>query len=258
LQNPIGLQDYTLNSHEKRLLILGCSRRKRNNLDKLTAIERYDGPSFRVLRNFFKQHPLEVVDVYIVSAEFGLIAGDTPIPNYDRLMTKVRSQELQSPVRVKLQQILQKGDYRSILFCLSQNYLQVLGDCESLHKEDFKIQIATGTLGRKLSVLYKWLYGRVPQYLHSSSTIAPCGKATLKGIEVALTEAEVMEIARQALKQGQGKPDNYQTWYVLVGDRPVSPKWLVSQLTGLPVSAFHSQSARRMLQQLGIQIYSDL
>lgn len=247
-----------MNSHEKRLLILGCSRRKRNEPEQLTAIERYDGPTFRVLRRFLKTHFFETVDVYILSAEFGLIAGNTKIPDYDRLMTKTRSQELQAPVRAKLQQILQERSYSSVLFCLSQNYLQVLGDRESLQKEDFKIQIATGTLGRKLSVLYKWLYGRVPEHLHSSPTVTHLGKATLKEIEVALTEAEVMEIARQALVQGKGKPDNYQTWYVLVGDRRVSPKWLASQLTGLPVSAFHSQAARRMLQQLGIQIYSDL
>ncbi|MEM9540780.1 MAG: DUF6884 domain-containing protein [Cyanobacteria bacterium P01_E01_bin.42] len=247
-----------MSSQEKRLLILGCSRRKRNDPEPLTAIERYDGPTFRVLRRFLKVNSCGMVDVYILSAEFGLIAGNTKIPDYDRLMTKMRSQELQAPARAKLQQILQERSHSSVLFCLSQKYLQVLGDRESLYKEDFKIEIATGTLGRKLSVLYKWLYGRVPQHFHSSPTVAPSGKANLKGVEIVLTEAEVMEIAHQALAQGNGKPANYQTWYVLVGDRRVSPKWLVSQLTGLPVSGFHSQTARRILHQLGIQIHSDL
>lgn len=54
-----------------RLLILSCSRRKRLDTDLLPAIERYDGPAFRVLRRFLRERPFEAPDVLILSAEHG-------------------------------------------------------------------------------------------------------------------------------------------------------------------------------------------
>jgi hypothetical protein len=38
-----------------RMLILACSRRKRPDEGLLPAIERYDGPAFRVLRRFLRK-----------------------------------------------------------------------------------------------------------------------------------------------------------------------------------------------------------
>jgi hypothetical protein len=39
------------------MLILACSRRKRPDEGLLPAIERYDGPAFRVLRHFLREMP---------------------------------------------------------------------------------------------------------------------------------------------------------------------------------------------------------
>jgi hypothetical protein len=39
------------------MLILACSRRKRPDEGLLPAIERYDGPAFRVLRRFLREMP---------------------------------------------------------------------------------------------------------------------------------------------------------------------------------------------------------
>ena len=70
-----------------------------------------------------------------------------------------------------------------------------------------------------------------------------------------MTPDEVLTAARQALVEGRGRPSNYRSWYVQVDDQRVGPKWLVSQLTGLPVSAFVADEARRALRQLGIPVY---
>jgi len=64
----------------------------------------------------------------------------------------------------------------------------------------------------------------------------------------------VINVARQALAEGRGDPSRYQSWYVPIDGQRVSPKWLVSQLTGLPVSAFVTGEARRLLEQLGIEV----
>jgi hypothetical protein len=48
-----------------RLLIAACSQRKRADEGLLPAIERYDGPVYRVLRRFLRQHPSKPPGIYI-------------------------------------------------------------------------------------------------------------------------------------------------------------------------------------------------
>ena len=66
-----------------------------------------------------------------------------------------------------------------------------------------------------------------------------------------------MDVARFAIAEEWNIPE-YQVWYVQVDDQQVPPKWLVSKLTGLPVNAFHTNEARRVLHQLGIEVCSRL
>ena len=40
----------------KQLLVLGCSQTKRDSVGELPAIDRYDGPSYRVLRGYLREH----------------------------------------------------------------------------------------------------------------------------------------------------------------------------------------------------------
>ncbi len=75
----------------KRCLILGCSETKVATPDNVPAIDRYDGPPFRVLRRFLADrspmNPKSDLDVFILSAQFGLIRDEQPIPIYDRHMS---------------------------------------------------------------------------------------------------------------------------------------------------------------------------
>ena len=60
---------------DHRLLILSCSQRKRPNRVLLPALERYDGPVFRMLRKFLRSCPAREshLEIYILSAQFGLL-----------------------------------------------------------------------------------------------------------------------------------------------------------------------------------------
>jgi hypothetical protein len=240
----------------RHLLILACSQRKRSDADSLPAIERYDGPTFRLLRRFLRKQPSTPLDIYILSAKFGLIPSDYLIPNYDQRMTKMRSRQLQPEVIAKFEDILSAKSYQKLCICLGRDYFLALDKYDMLIKSGIAVRIATGSLGKKLATLHDWLYGTPPE-LAIRQAVVPQGKASLKGIKVVLTPGEVLDLARQALVEGKGNPGCYQSWYVLVGDRRVSPKWVVNLLTGLPVSDFHSIAARRMLQQLGIEIYRE-
>jgi hypothetical protein len=69
-----------------------------------------------------------------------------------------------------------------------------------------------------------------------------------------LTPEQVFETARESLAETSDGPNRYQTWYVMIDGQRVAAKWLVSQITGLPVSAFVSDEARHLLTQLGIKV----
>jgi len=235
------------------LLILSCSQRKRPEPDLLPAVERYDGPAFQVLRKFLRECPLEAqdLDVFILSAEFGLIPSSKPIPNYHHQMTPHRAIELQPKVLAELERILKSGQYKELFISMGKDYLWALAGYGLLIPADLKVTIYRGGRGRQQAKLHDWLHGGPPS---QKATVTQQGKARIRGVEIALTSEQVMEMARQALAEGRGDPTRYQSWYVLVDNRRVAPKWLVSQLAGLPVSAFVTSEARRVLAQLGIEV----
>lgn len=70
------------------------------------------------------------------------------------------------------------------------------------------------------------------------------------------TSDHILALAREAIHADYQKPLRCLRWYVMLDKQRVAPKWLVSQLTGLPVQAFHTHQAIRLLTQLGIEVRS--
>lgn len=242
--------------YSRHLLVIACSQRKFSDPGLLPAISRYDGPSFRVLRRFLNQKPSDSpeISIYVLSAKFGLIHNEYLIPCYDQRMTKTRSVELRPRVIAELENIFDAGAYEELFICVGRDYLQALDGYSAIIPTGLSVRTSTGGLGKKLAELHNWLYGKLPDLSHSLPVTARQGKARFKGIDVVLTPAQVLDVARQAMVEGKGNPASYQSWYVLVDGQQVAPKWLVSQLFGLPVSAFVTEDARRVLAQLGIEV----
>lgn len=239
------------------LLILGCSKRKRFDSEPIRAIERYDGSTFRLIRRFLRQEFQDKnPDIYILSAKFGLISSQQLVPYYDQKMTKDRVRELHPKVIDELTKIISSKPYQELFICVGRDYLQALSGYEELLiPERCNVKIAKGSVGKKLSELYQWLYGTpaTPRY---PTSVTPQGKAYLKGVELKMTPGQVVDKARHAIAEAKNdEPNRYISWYVVIDDRKVAPKWLVSQLTGLPVKAFTASEARRVLRHLGIQVY---
>ena len=240
-----------------RLLILSCSKKKRPAKDLLPALERYDGPTYRVVNKFMRTHPSEaqMLDVHILSAKFGLIPASESIPYYDCRMTQQRIKELQESTLDILEQIAVSKRYDDVFINLGKDYLQVLNGYESIIPDDLKVIVSTGTQGCKLSQLRNWLRERTSDSPDSQMKIVQRDKVYLRGIEIGLTPKQIMETARSAFLQTKKIPE-YQIWYAQIESQQIPVKWLVSQLTGLPVSAFHTNEAKRVLRQLGIEVYS--
>ena len=235
------------------MLILACSQRKRPDEELLPAVERYDGPAFQVLRRFLRESPLETPDVLILSAEHGLIPHDLPIAAYDRKMTPTRARELRPLVLAELDRItLHRSSPETLVFA-GKYYLPALNLDVSLPR-NAAMKVCTGALGRKLAELHDWLHGGPPKLRYNSTMLAEGNRARIRGVEVSLTPEQVFEVATEALSERWGNPERYESWCVPVNGWCVAPKWLVSRISGLPVGAFTTDDARRLLARLGVEV----
>ncbi len=146
----------------RRLLLLSCSQRKLPSPDLLSALERYDGPPFRVLRKFLREIPSEatLLDTYVLSAKYGLIDISEFIPTYDCKMEPQRARELQPEVLSKLDYLLKNRKYTHFHMNLGKMYLNAVSECEKIIPSDLVVSFSQGTQGHRLSTLHNWLYTR--------------------------------------------------------------------------------------------------
>ncbi len=238
-----------------KLLLLNCSQRKRLDRGELPAIERYDGPAFRLVRRYLERNLDLSVDVNILSAEYGLVSSNCQLPYYDRRLSKERAMVLSGQAVAKLKETLSSKPYTDLLFCLGKNYLEAIRDYNSVIPKTATLQVAAGSLGRKLSVLHDWLYGDRSDLRHQQNCPAPAtGKVRLRGIEIDLSAEEILNVARLGIASHDPGVTRYQSWYVPIGDRRVAPKWLVSRIAALPVSKFSTSDALKVLKQMKIQV----
>lgn len=139
-----------------RLLIIACSAKKRPDAGAMPAIERYDGPWYRTLRRY-RAMGGPMPDVWILSGEFGLIHGTTPIPDYNRLMTASRAAMLDQQIRDALSRAM-RPEVDEVFICAGVVYVHTL----LRHRDVFggrSVHVAPGGIGTKMGHLKRWLYG---------------------------------------------------------------------------------------------------
>lgn len=140
-----------------RLLIVACSHRKKPAKGHLPAIERYDGPAFRVLRKFLRERRAPMPRILILSAKYGLIDAGTPIRNYDLRMTKSTAEALRPVVLKSLRKVVRADSIRSVGVCVGKDYREALGGLEDHFSKRTKVEVIGGGLGRRLTRLRDWL-----------------------------------------------------------------------------------------------------
>ena len=237
-----------------RLLLLACSKRKRSDVGLLPALERYDGPAYRVLRRYLRTNQAADLDIYIVSAELGLITADQFVQNYDRQMTPQRAEELRPALNDRLAELFSSHCYQEVFICAGRAYRNALAGCHGLATPLMPVRKASGSQGKQLSDLRAWLYQKVTVSSPSCAQDRRSQRIALRGREIVVTADEALDIARHGIASSSPEAPRYQAWYVPVDGLRIGPKWLVSQLTGLPVRAFHTGEARRVLEQIGVEV----
>jgi hypothetical protein len=244
-----------------RLLILNCSSRKRGPAEPIPAIERYNGPLWQVLRAYLRERRLwgADLDVYGLSAEYGLFPTTRPIPHYERAMDSERAGELHDGVIASFGTLI-AHDYDQLCPGVSTRYLRALDGWERLVSSTMAVTVTDGTAAIKLGQLRAWLHGEewrgiARRPIHIAASVRPRGTARIAGVAVTMTRDEALTRARAALSDdGARAARGFRDWYVLVDGHPVGAKWLAGVLSQVPTTAFQAAQARQLLLALGIDV----
>ena len=139
-----------------RLLIISCSQRKVKSPGLLPAIDRYDGPTYRILRKLRRENQLSgKVDICIISARYVILHYNEPIIDYDLPMTIRRANQIAPVVQAELKGLLSlKPRYEQIFINLGKTYMRTL---EGFHWGLVSTIEASGGIGLKNSQMKAWL-----------------------------------------------------------------------------------------------------
>jgi hypothetical protein len=237
-----------------RALFLSCSRRKSPEAELMPAIRRYEGPCFRVLRSYLRDAGENPLRIWILSAEHGLIRGQDPILPYDRIMTPTRADTLRPSVMATFAAALRTEPFQEACVCMGSTYARAMSHCWQFLSNSVQVYHTHGSIGGQASQLKAWLHlDKVSPDSELPSQLK-VAKATILGIQIDLPTDEVLTIARQRLMADSKAAMRFQTRFVLIDQYRIAPKWLVAQLTGLPVSRFRTAEACRVLNALGLRV----
>jgi hypothetical protein len=241
---------------QKSLVILGCSERKRLTSRPLRAVERYDGPAFRVLRRHVRQRPREFLHIRILSARFGLISDGVEIPRYNRSLSELDVTEFRPRIELQLEQALRDIRPERVFVSLGCRYWPLIEKPLANSVASADVFVAAGGIGGRTSQLAWWLRG-VDERPDTAVAAVP-GEATLLGTTVRMSRAELLRRANEAYLLAPAAAKRFETWCVEIGKKRVAAKWLVGMLFDKRVSRFRTADARRVLSLLGVEcIYAD-
>lgn len=140
----------------KHLLVLGCSQTKRDTAGDLPALGRYDGPAYRVLRGFLREHAWpESLSVAVLSAQHGLFGVLKPIGDYNHRMLPADADRHRASARETLAAWSQT--HETVHFSLGKSYLPAVQDAID-HDLKERAEVFDGPIGMKLHRIKEFLY----------------------------------------------------------------------------------------------------
>jgi hypothetical protein len=143
-------------SDKRFLLVIACSKRKLETAHPISALDRYDGGTYRTIRKLEREHKLpQSVDIKIISAKYGLIDARRKIPYYEQKLTAERAQELKDSIITSLRKCVGDVNYEEIYFDLGTDYLAPIESFVQSVK--CKTVVASGRIGIRLRSVKTWL-----------------------------------------------------------------------------------------------------
>lgn len=144
----------------RNLLVLGCSKAKTNTTEPLPAIERYDGPTFRMVRKMFFDGLHLDVDLAVLSGKYGFLQPSSRIPNYDfRLLPGGPPPAEAGTWRQDLLKQVGSRHYKEVFLAMGPDYRRALGELHVKYGRT-KFQTSEGTNGTRLAQTKRWIISK--------------------------------------------------------------------------------------------------
>jgi len=144
-----------------RLLIVPCSQTKKITDIPTAAINVYDGPTYKSLRKnvkFFDNN--NGLDIYIISAKYGLIEPLYEIQTYDQKMDDKQAKRLNPKIRQDLLKIIQNKTYSEIYVDTGNSYSLALEGFQGMVKRyspNTLFKMGHGKNGQRLHEMKEWI-----------------------------------------------------------------------------------------------------
>lgn len=141
-------------------LLMACSKAKRQMPGNLPALERYDGPPYRVVRKLRRARGLPAdLHILIVSARYGLLRSDELVDLYDQRMSLELAESIRGEASSRLDEWLAQIRPRGMFVNLGKAYVQAISS--SVEYERLRlagvVRVADGPPGVRLAQLGAWL-----------------------------------------------------------------------------------------------------
>ena len=139
------------------LLIISCSKTK-HYLNDVAAIDLYDGQTYRVIKKRSSKPSDLDLEILIISAKYGLIRSTDIISYYDQIMTVSRAADMEDAVTDGIRNVVLGENPTRIFIGMGFPYSMAISK-DFIHylNENYNLQIASGSIGKRLHQLKEWL-----------------------------------------------------------------------------------------------------
>lgn len=140
----------------RKLLLLNCTKAKKQCIRPVPALELYNGRAFRAIRGMRDGSlwPYSV-DVKILSSKYGLINQNTQIELYDQELTPERAGEICAEACKALDLSMEGAQYQEVFVNMTPEYYRVLDESQELDK--VRLSVAPGNSEERMARMVRWL-----------------------------------------------------------------------------------------------------
>ena len=139
------------------LLLQACSKTKRETETPTKAMDVYNGYYFKIIKKAIHEGCFDdCIDIYILSAKYGVVDPTDEITTYDYKMDQDRAKQLNEEVVSKIEKEFNKKDYQYLIINLGQPYQEAVSGIENrINGEIVRLSGGLGERGAELKQLIR-------------------------------------------------------------------------------------------------------
>jgi hypothetical protein len=143
---------------DSALLILSCSKRKRQVIGALPCVEMYDGPAFRSLRRWLRDpNRSRRLDIVVLSGKDGFVSGARRLRPYDHRMLGTEAAMHRRRYENQFRRLVSGHLYNDVFVNLGAAYMRVLPCLREVLNGKPRVTYAHGRIGVRLQQQKRWL-----------------------------------------------------------------------------------------------------